>query len=76
MLGILLNQKELYEMKSLVKREMDRIQREIKRGHPNAVVTRNLEEKYHILFALYMRVASLEEGMKDVGELSKFNSRE
>ncbi|WAA09388.1 hypothetical protein [Fervidibacillus albus] len=57
MMGLLISQKESEEMMYLLKKEMDELLYDLKGGRLNPVVKRAMEERYQILFRLFIRLA-------------------
>jgi hypothetical protein len=58
MLGLLVTQCEIKELRYLLKREMEEILYDIQDSRIDEVVKQTLEERYHILFKLFIRVAT------------------
>ncbi len=57
MIGLLVNHKEVEELMYMLKREMDEILFDFSDERINHVVKRGMEERYHILFSLFKRIA-------------------
>jgi hypothetical protein len=57
MLGFLVNEKEIKELEYVLKREMEEILFDIGDDRMEHVVKRAMEERYHILFCLFKRIA-------------------
>ncbi|PLR84726.1 hypothetical protein CVD25_03335 [Bacillus canaveralius] len=64
MLGMIINEKEHKELQYLLKREMDEIifDRNDERIEP--LIKRAMQERYHLLFNLFKRIADPYEYMK------------
>jgi hypothetical protein len=64
MLGFLVTQGEIKELRYLLKREMEEILFDIQDSRIDKVVKQTLVERYHILFKLFIRVAAPNECKK------------
>ncbi|MFS0784256.1 hypothetical protein [Bacillus sp. 1P06AnD] len=64
MLGLLISQKEREEIEYLLKRELDELLYDFKDERLEGIVRRAMEERYHILFRLFMKVAPPQVCMK------------
>jgi hypothetical protein len=64
MLGFLVTQNEIKELRYLLKREMEEILFDIQDSRIDQVVKQALEERYHVLFKLFIRIASPSECKK------------
>ena len=58
MLGMILSEKEQQEIEYLLKRELDEMLYEFEDKRIEGVVKRAMEERYHMLFKLFSKVAS------------------
>jgi len=83
MIGLLVNHKEIEELMYVLKREMDEILFDLSDERINHVVKSGMEERYHILFSLFKRIAPPNECIpyiqkatykKESGKVSKNNS--
>ena len=64
MLGFLVTQSEVRELRYLLKREMEEILYDIQDSRIDRAVKQALEERYHTLFKLFVRIASPNECRK------------
>jgi len=64
MLGFLVTQNEVRELRYLLKREMEEILYDIQDSRIDQAVKQALEERYHVLFKLFIRIASPNECKK------------
>lgn len=64
MLGIIMTIQEQKEIEYLLKREMDELLFEFKDERIEGIVKRAMEERYQILFRLFLKVAAPETCMK------------
>ncbi|GAE93679.1 hypothetical protein JCM21714_2782 [Gracilibacillus boraciitolerans JCM 21714] len=61
MLGLLINEKEQYELQYVIKRELEELLLDLEDHRIDKMVKKAMEERYKALFQLYTRVANEEE---------------
>lgn len=64
MLAFIVNEKELRELEYMLKREMDEMLFDFEDERIDYIVKRAMEERYRIVFQLFMRITSPEECMR------------
>lgn len=64
MIGALFEDKEAQELEYLLKKEMEELRAEIQEPDLNHLVKRVMEERYHLLFAIYKRFAPEQDYLK------------
>lgn len=64
MLAFIVNEKELRELEYMLKREMDEMLFDFEDERIDYIVKRAMEERYRIVFQLFMRITSPEECMQ------------
>ncbi len=64
MLGLLINNKEMKEIEYMLKREMEEILLDMTDNRVDYIVKHAMEERYHLLFQLFRRIASPNECSK------------
>lgn len=64
MLAFIVNEKELRELEYMLKREMDEMLFDFEDERIDYMVKRAMEERYRIVFQLFMRITSPEECMR------------
>ncbi|NCU18130.1 hypothetical protein [Pallidibacillus pasinlerensis] len=72
MIGIMINKKEAEELIYLLKREMDELLMDFSDERINVVVKYAMEERYHLLFSLFKRIAPPNECIPYIRK-SKYN---
>ncbi|MCU9595908.1 hypothetical protein OEV82_16040 [Caldibacillus thermolactis] len=73
MLGLMINEKEAEELIYMLKREMDELLMDFADERINVVVKYAMEERYHLLFSLFKRIAPPNECIPYIRK-SKFNN--
>ncbi|MCF6095288.1 hypothetical protein L1765_15125 [Microaerobacter geothermalis] len=66
MLGFLFNEKECYELEYLLRKELEEMMLDLTDKRIDGVVRRAIEERYHIVFRMYARMAKPKELVKYV----------
>jgi hypothetical protein len=64
MVGLLINEQEHYELKAMIKSELDELIEELQKDRTGHFVIQAMEERYRILFTLLKRVAPPREWSK------------
>ncbi len=64
MIGMLINEMEQKEVEYLIKRELDELLFEFHDDKLEGIIKRAMEERYKILFSLFVKVASPDACMK------------
>lgn len=75
MLGILINQKEAEELSYMLRREMDELLMDFSDTRIHALVKKEMEERYQILFSLFKRIASPKECIPYIRKTKYINGK-
>ncbi|RSK25589.1 hypothetical protein EJF36_00895 [Bacillus sp. HMF5848] len=75
MLGLIVSKKEIKELEYMIKRELEEILLDVEDSRIDHIVKRSMEERYDILYKLYMRVAPPMECMKYIRNKKKWVSK-